>query len=282
MTMAAARRTTAATIEQVRGRWVRPPGRFDMCDEPPHIDQARGTRHLAAGCCFMATHLRSARDAAAGGRSSVASELEAIFAPLPRIAPAAEPIVPTRRPSRSGLKLWLTLLGAMALAALVGSLAFLMPAVGPVQPRIAAKAETGLARLTPTRDTIIPAPRPATPPPTAQPQSARPQVDVRPDAPITRVRAPKRAAVPSAHRGRCPRFATTAWCLHGSIMAADDRLRDAYQAAVRAGVDRHTLIDVRSDWKRLRGRANRDPQALIRGYALLTQELRAETGRAWR
>jgi len=65
-------------------------------------------------------------------------------------------------------------------------------------------------------------------------------------------------------------------------MAADDRLRDAYDAAVRAGVDRRTLIDVRSDWKRLRGRANRDPQALIRGYALLTQELRVEAGRAER
>ena len=65
-------------------------------------------------------------------------------------------------------------------------------------------------------------------------------------------------------------------------MAADDRLRDAYQAAVRAGVDRNTLVDVRGDWKRLRGRANRDPQALIRGYALLTQELRAEARRVRR
>jgi len=62
-------------------------------------------------------------------------------------------------------------------------------------------------------------------------------------------------------------------------MAADDELRDAYDAAVRAGLDRDLLVDIRSDWKRLRGRANRDPRALIRGYAELTQELRTETRR---
>lgn len=225
----------------------------------------------------MATHLRSARDAAAGGRSSVASDLEAIFAPLPRIAPAAETPVPARRPGRTGLKLWLTLLGALILAALVGGLAFLMPVVQPIQPRIAAKVATGPARPSPTRDAVAPVSPPATPPPVAQPQ-----LDARPDAPITHVRATRRTVVPSARHGRCPRFATAAWCLHGTIMAADNRLRDAYQAAVRVGVDRHTLIDVRSDWKRLRGRANRDPEALIRGYALLTQELRAEAGRARR
>ena len=56
-------------------------------------------------------------------------------------------------------------------------------------------------------------------------------------------------------------------------------MRDAYDDAVRAGVPRDILVDVRSDWKRLRGRANRDPQALIRGYSLLTQELRAEIRR---
>jgi uncharacterized protein len=62
-------------------------------------------------------------------------------------------------------------------------------------------------------------------------------------------------------------------------MAADDRLRTAYDRAAAAGVDRRIMVGIRSDWKELRGRANHDPQALIRGYALLTQELRAETGR---
>jgi len=115
--------------------------------------------------------------------------------------------------------------------------------------------------------------------PTAQP---RPKPVPPPKAELRHVPAPKRSAAPLARHGHCPRFATEAWCLHGTIMAADDRLRDAYQAAVRAGVDRNTLVDVRSDWKRLRGRASRDPQALIRGYALLTQELRAEARRVRR
>jgi len=66
------------------------------------------------------------------------------------------------------------------------------------------------------------------------------------------------------------------------VVEADDRLRDAYDNAVRAGGDRKTLVGIRSDWKRLRGRANREPQALIRGYALLTQELHAEARRAAR
>lgn len=77
----------------------------------------------------------------------------------------------------------------------------------------------------------------------------------------------------------CPRGAAAAWCLRGSVTAADSRLRDAYEDATRAGVNRKILVGIRSDWKHLRGRANKDPEALIRGYALLTQELRAEISR---
>ena len=75
---------------------------------------------------------------------------------------------------------------------------------------------------------------------------------------------------------RCPHGASAAWCLRGAVTAADDQLRDAYDEAVEAGVARPVLVGVRNDWARLRGRANRDPEALIRGYALLTQALRAE------
>ena len=224
----------------------------------------------------MASHIRTARNAAAAGRPSVASELEGIFAPLPRIAPAVETAATTRRtrPRGSGLRLWLALLGTVALAALVGSLAFLMPVERQARSRDVIGAAITPAPQLPARDAIVAAPQPAValqPVPDAQPKTA-----LRHEAVHTRG-----AASPVRH-SRCPRFATAAWCLHGTIMAADNRLRDAYQAAVRAGVDRRTLIDVRSDWKRLRGRANRDPQALIRGYALLTQELRAEASRAWR
>jgi hypothetical protein len=66
------------------------------------------------------------------------------------------------------------------------------------------------------------------------------------------------------------------------MVAADDHLRGAYATAIRAGVDRRTLEGVHSDWSRLRRRANKDPESLIRGYGLLTQQLRAEAQRASR
>ena len=226
----------------------------------------------------MASRIRTARDTPLGDRPSVASELEAIFAPLPQIAPPAGPAASPRRPrSRgTGLRLWLALLGAVALAALVGSLAFLTPRARQTP----SSAAIATAPLLPARQAVAAPPQPAQQP---RPVAHAPS-KTRPAHPPEHKSEPKpkRAAAPPVHHGRCPRFATEAWCLHGTITAADDRLRDAYQAAVRAGVDRDTLVDVRSDWKRLRGRANRDPQALIRGYALLTQELRAEALRARR
>jgi hypothetical protein len=217
-------------------------------------------------------------------RSPVASELEAIFAPLPRLAPAsvAADVNAPRPGSRrgGGVRLWLALLGVVALAALVGSLAFLMPIVRqPAPPRIVAQAPSVPALKLPLperNETIVTAQ-----PPEIVPET--PQFGPAARAPRPTKAAPiHRAAPTSVRHGRCPRFATEAWCLHGTIMAADDELRGAYAAAVRAGVNRDLLVDVRSDWKRLRGRANHDPQALIRGYALLTQELRAETRRAGR
>jgi hypothetical protein len=224
-------------------------------------------------------------------RSPVASELEAIFAPLPRLAPAPADLgVPRAAPARgtraapargSGVRLWLALLGVVALAALVGSLAFLMPiAQQPSPPRIVTHAASIPAPKLP-----LPQPKEAiveAQPPEAVPETPQFGPAIRPAPSPSRAAPGHRAILAPARHGRCPRFATEAWCLHGTIMAADDELRGAYRAAVRAGVDRDLLVDVRSDWKRLRGRANHDPQALIRGYALLTQELRAETRRARR
>jgi len=235
----------------------------------------------------MASRTSNAWDATADGRSSVASELDAIFASLPRITAAAEPSRPARSSvgRRRRLRPSILFLLAVALAALVGSLAFLMPVVrqraaSHAPPASVAKpaaiavapvlaAPTASAPLTPpAARTNSPAAIEADSPPPAQARTG-------PKAAVpTRRRAPS-----AARHGGCSRFASQAWCLRGSISGADDRLRDAYDDAVRAGVPRDILVDVRSDWKRLRGRANRDPQALIRGYSLLTQELRAEIRR---
>ena len=223
----------------------------------------------------MASQTRTAWEITADGRSSVAAELEAIFARLPRPLSPAAPTASARTepPRRGGLQLWVLLLGTVVLAALIGSLAFLTPMVRTPQ----------VARTQPEKAAPLPAPAPIAPrtvtgPPAISPPPpiAQPKVVAAHALPQTHKKAP------APHHGHCSRYATQAWCLHGRIMAADDELRGAYNAAVRAGVDRHTLIDIRHDWKRLRGRANRDPQALIRGYALLTQALRAEKRRARR
>ena len=220
----------------------------------------------------MASRTSNAWDRTADGRSSVASELNAIFASLPRVAPVTEPVPPARTVAarKRGLRPWLVFLAAIALAALIGSLAFLMPIARRAPPPHMPPPHAARPIIPPAP--LLPA---ATSPPVLQART-QPQAPHRPKPAVPRVR---HEASSPPHHARCSRFATQAWCLHGTIMAADNQLRDAYDAAVRAGVARETLVDIRSDWKKLRGRANRDPQALIRGYALLTQELRAEIRR---
>jgi hypothetical protein len=221
------------------------------------------------------------------GRRSVASEMEAIFAPLPRpdVPPSLASHSATPAASRRGGRawLWVLLLALIGLIATAASMVFL--------------ARTSRAPLPQTRPrTAIshPAPAfaaPATPRPEPAPERSQPATASgggEATAP-EETRRPKSRSEPreravrhatSPRKGRCTPGATSPWCLRGAVLQADDRLRDAYESAVSAGVDRETLVGIRSDWKRLRGRANKDPQALIRGYALLTQELRAEVRRA--
>lgn len=212
-------------------------------------------------------------------RPSVASELEAIFAPLPRLAPAMPADAPASRraaPRRIRLWPWLALIVFAASAGLIGGLLFLRPVLPrPDVVRTAPSVPMPVAPVETVQTTAAPPPVPAPAPAAHEPVPAA-------RAPAPAPTRAERPVPPSVPRGRCPRFATEAWCLHGTIMAADDQLRDTYAAATRAGVDRAVLVDVRNDWNRLRGRANRDPQALIRGYALLTGQLRAEMRRAAR
>jgi hypothetical protein len=222
---------------------------------------------------------------------AVAAELEAIFKPLPRPAsPLPEAALPRDLPARRRhAGRWIGGLVALALIIAVASIAFL-----------ARTARAPLSRPQPVQPAHV------VPPPVArqaQPRPAIPATEVAQSAVEERRPAPEAPAPatansqgrglappPRSHReratrrpaGRCRAGATSAWCLRGAVVAADDRLRGAYAAAIRAGVDRRTLEGVRSDWSRLRRRANKEPEALIRGYGLLTQELRAEARRAER
>jgi uncharacterized protein YecT (DUF1311 family) len=66
-----------------------------------------------------------------------------------------------------------------------------------------------------------------------------------------------------------------AWCMRPQVLDADRQLRDAYQEAVRAGVDRSLLSNYRRQWSKLRGRANSDPRSVTGGYRQMAQQLDA-------
>jgi uncharacterized protein YecT (DUF1311 family) len=66
-----------------------------------------------------------------------------------------------------------------------------------------------------------------------------------------------------------------AWCMRPQVLDADRQLRDAYQEAVRAGVDRSVLSNYRRQWSKLRGRANSDPRSVTGGYRQMARQLDA-------
>lgn len=228
----------------------------------------------------------------------------------------AEHAVKTAPTPRRRGRVWRWIVGLLLVAILViaGAAAFLAGDLAQNQPR-KSRWNLRLPELNVTAPNVLQPPqvsKPPSPPPApvetaplansptqlAPPADVRPSMEVvpspAPDAPkpatvsnrlarSERRSAPHIAArkaspvIQSPARARCPVGATEAWCLHGEVVAADDRLRDAYAAATRAGVDRTILVNARNDWSRLRRRANKDPRALIQGYADLTEMLRHET-----
>jgi hypothetical protein len=217
-------------------------------------------------------------------RRSVAADMKAIFAPLPRpskkatATESAPPAAATPVRRRGRLRSWLLALLAVAiLAALLSWLLVPKPPVGRPAHQVPAPA----AVMTFTRLSVPPPPAsqpapaaPATPPPAEATAPARSAA-----LSAQRTRAPDRASAARPTRAQCGRFASEAWCLRRDIENADDRLRETYKAAMRAGVGRGTMVAVRDDWARLRHRANRDPRALIRGYAALDAQLQRAMGR---
>ena len=115
-------------------------------------------------------------------------------------------------------------------------------------------------------------------PPTASspaPADAQPVAS----APPSMAAAAPVAPAPELARA-CEPGATESWCLRTPVTEADAALRDAYAAAVSAGVKRSVLGEIRADWSRLRRNALSDPQTVLRGYAALTEQLRLEARQA--
>ena len=178
--------------------------------------------------------------ARAGVRQTVAVDMERIFAPLPRLARPVAPTAPLSEPRRKrGLLLWAV---ALILIALLVAATVLLNPPRQIQAQHPATPIHPAGRLAPAAASpVAPAPVVSSVP-TTEPITAQ----ASPAAPVTIAPAEAKSATAEPRRGNCPAGATAAWCMHGAVMAADDRLRDAYAAAVRAGVDRTILVGVRN------------------------------------
>ncbi len=182
---------------------------------------------------------------------SVGAELDAILPPPSRPTGPRSPHVHILAAGRRVAGPHWRGLGSFAAALLVGlSIGSLTahdrPPAAPAQP---APPPAVVASATPAPAPIVPVQ--AAPVIQASPV---PQAASRPES-------PRRAETPRGARG------------YGAVLAADRRLRDAYDRAARAGVDRPTLVSYRARWASLRRRASDEPPRLIHGYGALASDL---------
>ncbi|HEX7929727.1 MAG TPA: hypothetical protein VF470_02300 [Sphingomicrobium sp.] len=68
-------------------------------------------------------------------------------------------------------------------------------------------------------------------------------------------------------------------CMRPQILDADRQLRDAYDDAVRGGVDRQVLVAYQRQWSVMRQRALSDPRGVAANYRQMALELDAQTDR---
>lgn len=66
-----------------------------------------------------------------------------------------------------------------------------------------------------------------------------------------------------------------AWCMRPRLLRADRQLREAYEEAIHAGVDRRLLSASVRQWSRWRRKANSDPHGAAVRYQEITEQLRA-------
>ncbi|MDB5458928.1 MAG: hypothetical protein JWO72_669, partial [Caulobacteraceae bacterium] len=93
-------------------------------------------------------------------------------------------------------------------------------------------------------------------------------------APVRHVNA--RAAIPVRSRRPSTAALCAASCPPSAVLAADRRLRSAYDHAIRAGVPTGVLADYRDRWADLRENAADRPRRLVQGYGELTRALGRE------
>lgn len=94
---------------------------------------------------------------------------------------------------------------------------------------------------------------------------------------------PLDGAAKAAPTPRSPRGAATAptsicdgGCDYRDVLDANDRVHEAYERAVEAGVPRSVLVSYRNRWARIQRRAALRPAESIRRYAAIERGLRRE------
>jgi hypothetical protein len=215
-------------------------------------------------------------DRPAPALSAVAAELEQAFPPRRnpgggRISPAAL----VRSGADAGRRASLSRLGLVGAAALGGLVAGAVlpkpapaarpPAAAPVPPVVASPPIAPIPVSSAPAGWVAPAPSPS-PAPEAAP-ARKPPAKAKP-APRAR-----RPAAKAARAAACGARTTGRWCAYRAVLAADQRLRRAYDRAVRAGASYDVLVEHRRDWARLRKRASRDPEMVIERYDEISQAL---------
>jgi uncharacterized protein YecT (DUF1311 family) len=165
-----------------------------------------------------------------------------------------------------------------------------LPAREAATPRATPPAERSqpVAQLAIAEPAPVPEPEPvaisASPPaPVAEPDASVPAAAI--DRPESRGRAAARSdrrAAPLGAEARGDEGCTDDECLYRDVLAADRRLRRAYDRAVRAGVSSDWLAGVNRRWVRARDRAQDDPDGAIDRYERLAEALDAERREAGR
>lgn len=205
-------------------------------------------------------------DAAHRSRA-VAADLAEIFADSRPAAVGAGDSAVRRLAPRTGSRFKPATIGALLAAGLVGVSAGALlardaqPAVKAPEPAIAAV----------TAPIPAPVPTPVAPPaaPVIQAAATEPPPAVQKAVEVKAKPKPK----PKKAKARPARAS------RADVLAADRRLRRAYDRAIRAGVPRPVLVDYRNRWNRLRRTTWDEPTQLVRGYDRLERGLSAEAGR---
>ena len=226
-----------------------------------------------------------------GQWQAVRSDMRTIFGAEgtgpPRVPPVAAPAF-RATPSRSRARRWAV---PFALLTCVAGAAAGLVVVSPLKQAPAPKAPSAFPRAgtpdratgTPTAMTVATASPFATPttvpswhrgnaPDMAMPaRSVDSAQTVRDDVGSARMPA---AGDPDARRGCDDEDdARYAACSRSEVILADRDLRQAYLRAVDVGVDRGQLVSIRNLWARLRATEYDRPDALLAGYAELTDRL---------